>query len=165
MKILLLFLSVMLISSCGSAKQACVAEEKQEISGMAASDVLEDIETKLLSILESDMEENMTVETTVFDTSRFDSLSGKSPVLSKTKATKSKKKGSKKTSEASKKANISATNEESANLNITTENHREKSVAETKQPLYMSRILLGLAAVVLVGILAYWVFTKYRAEK
>ena len=163
MKLLHIMLPVMLLYSCGSAKQAYVSDEKEETSKVSASTVMESIETELKSILESGMEESVTVETTIYDTSRYDSVSGVSPVLSTTKATKSKKKDSKKTSETTKNANVSAGNEVTAKSNVSTEKHGEKSVAETKQPLYVSRILLGLAAVILVCILAYWVFTKYRA--
>lgn len=164
MRGLLAILSVALFFSCGSAKHAYVSEENVESSKVSASTVMESIETGLKSILESGMEERVTVETTIYDTSRYDSVSGVSPVLSTTKATKSKKKDSKKTSETTKNANVSAGNEVTAKSNVSTEKHGEKSVAETKQPLYVSRILLGLSAVILVCILAYWVFTKFRAK-
>lgn len=164
MRGLLAILSVALLFSCGSAKHAYVSEENVKSSKVSASTVMESIETGLKSILESGMEESVTVETTIYDTSRYDSVSGVSPVLSTTKTTKSKKKDSKKTSETTKSANVSAASDETANTVVSTEKHGDKSVAETKQPLYISSILFGLAFVILVCILAYWVFTKYRAK-
>ncbi len=156
---------ILILSSCGSSKHVSGIDEKQKVDIDAISCLLSGLETVQTITDEGNLHEIVEIETTVYDTSRLDSLSGTHPVLSKTKATKTREKGDKKTSETSQKANISATNEESAKINQVKNEKREIATAETKQPLYLSYILLGIASVVLVCVLAYWVFSKYRAEK
>ncbi len=102
--------------------------------------------------------------TTEYDTSKTDS-NGISPLLKTTKTLTIKRTSKKKEKETSKKENISATKEESANQVRTTSKKRESTKAETKQPLYYAYILGGVALVILMAILAYWVFTKYRAAR
>lgn len=156
---------VLLLSSCGSSKHISDFDEKQKVDIDAVSCLLSGLETVQTVTDEGELREIVEIETTVYDTSRLDSLSGTHPVLSKTKTTKTREKGDKKTSKTQKNANISATNEESAKINQVKNEKREVSATETKQPLYVSYILLGIASVVLVCVLAYWVFSKYRAEK
>lgn len=102
--------------------------------------------------------------TTEYDTSKADST-GKSPVLRTTKQLAVKHSGKKKKNETSKNENISATKEESAEQFHKNNNRREDTKAETKQPLYYSYILYGVALVILMAVLAYWVFSKYRAAR
>ncbi len=102
--------------------------------------------------------------TTEYDTSKTDS-NGISPLFKTTKTLTIKRTSKKKEKETSKKENISATKEESANQVHSTSKKRESTKAETKQPLYYAYILGGVALVILMAILAYWVFTKYRAAR
>ncbi len=102
--------------------------------------------------------------TTEYDTSKADSTD-KAPVLRTTKQLTLKHSGKKKKNETSKNENISATKEESANEFHSNNNRREDTKAETKQPLYYSYILYGVALVILMAVLAYWVFSKYRATR
>lgn len=102
--------------------------------------------------------------TTEYDTSKADST-GKAPVLRTTKSLAVRYSGKKKKNETSKNENISATKEESANHLTRNNNKRESTKAESKRPLYYSYVLYGVALVILMAVLAYWVFTKYRAAR
>ncbi len=102
--------------------------------------------------------------TTEYDTSKADS-NGVSPLLRKTKTLTIKRSNKKRTEQILKNENISANKEESANQLHKKSNKRESTKAETKQPLYYAYLLGGVALVILMAILAYWVFTKYRAAR
>lgn len=100
--------------------------------------------------------------TTEYDTSKTDS-NGIAPLLKTIRTLAIKRSGKKQEENTLKKENISATKEESANELQRMYNKRESTKAETKQPLYYTYLACGVALVILMAILAYWVFTKYRA--
>ena len=118
----------------------------------------------------SKVTESATNETTInaviteYDTDKVNEHNN-SPVKTPDGYLSHKKKGSKKNKETQKENNISATKEESANKVTNVNNRREDTKAETKQPFYYAYILYGVAFVILMAVLAYWVFTKYRAAK
>lgn len=118
----------------------------------------------------SKVTESATNETTIiaviteYDTDKVNEHNN-SPVKTPDGYLSHKKKGSKKNKETQKENNISATKEESANKVTNENNRREDTKAETKQPFYYAYILYGVAFVILMAVLAYWVFTKYRAAK
>lgn len=118
----------------------------------------------------SKVTESATNETTIiaviteYDTDKVNEHNN-SPVKTPDGYLSHKKKGSKKNKETQKENNISATKEESANKVTNVNNRREDTKAETKQPFHYAYILYGVAFVILMAVLAYWVFTKYRAAK
>lgn len=118
----------------------------------------------------SKVTESATNETTIiaviteYDTDKVNEHNN-SPVKTPDGYLSHKKKGSKKNKETQEENNISATKEESANKVTNENNRREDTKAETKQPFYYAYILYGVAFVILMAVLAYWVFTKYRAAK
>ena len=158
------FTVALLLASCRSSKT--VVEEEKKDSLVQTSNVQVDIQTTTeTKTNEDDSTEVFTVTIiTEYDTAKADST-GKSPVLRQTQITESKRKGSKKAQETTTKQNISATKEESANQVTQSKTRRENTKTETKQPLYYAYILYGVALVILMAILAYWVFTKYRAAR
>lgn len=51
-------------------------------------------------------------------------------------------------------------NEENKERNV--ESDKKQTVSESKQILYIALVLFGIVLVIIVGVLAYWVFSKYR---
>jgi hypothetical protein len=115
-------------------------------------------------------------ETTWFDTSRTDS-NGVSPVLRKERVTSLTRHGKRSDKGSEDKSNTegrqknsatiknSAKTEESAASENRSETKKDTSTSETKQVAYLSWLLFGLAFCILMAVLAYWVFTKYRQRR
>lgn len=174
-------------SSCGSAKKV-VKQSIDQTSTETYSNTVQgtadvNVSTGLSSAIEAatyeqteDSTATLVIKKTLwFDTSHCDSL-GVTPVLREETVTsltchgKRTNKGSKDKSNAEGKSNsfatinYSANKEESAVSTNRCKTEVAKSLAETKQLAYTSWMLYGLAACILMAILAYWVFTKYRAR-
>ena len=162
--ILTVLLVIFLSASCRSTKH--LTEEVVDDSLAQTSNVQIGVTTTTeTTVEEEDSTEVFTVTIiTEYDTAKADST-GKSPVLRKTKVLETKRKGSKKAQDTTTKQNISATKEESANQVNHKYNKREDTKAETKQPLYYAYLMYGVALVLLMAVLAYWVFSKYRAGR
>lgn len=167
MKTLYLLLSILLIFSVSSCRSTSKVTESatNKTTNVVSNEKVEDISSVTnQSVQEDSSETTILTVITEYDTDKIDEH-GNSPVKRQTATLATKKKGSKKNNETQKENNISATKEESAN-NVTNENNlREDTKAETKQPLYYAYIIYGVAFVILMAVLAYWVFTKYRAAK
>lgn len=161
---LIALLAILLTSSCRSTKSMTETVEKDSLVQTSNLQVGASVITDSNTEEEDSMEVFTVTIITEYDTAKADSA-GNSPVARQTKVLQTKRKGSKKGKETTTKQNISATKEESANQVKQSNNKRESTVAETKQPLYYAYILYGVAFVILMAVLAYWVFTKYRAER
>lgn len=161
--IMVTFICLFLCSCRSTSKVSdCLINETQvENSNQSLLDVR--TETSNTFIEDSSETVSFTI-ITEYDTEKVDA-NGQSPVKRTTATMTGKKKGSKKKGATETKQNISATKEESANQVKQENNRREDTKAETKQPLYFSYILFGVAFVILMAVLAYWVFSKYRAGK
>lgn len=157
------FISLVLCSCRSTSKvsDCLINETKVENSNQS----LLDVTTETSNTSKEDSSETVSITIiTEYDTDKVDE-NGQSPVKRKTTVMSGKKKKSKSNTATEKKENISATKEESANQVKQENNRREDTKAETKQPLYFSYILFGVAFVILMAVLAYWVFSKYRAGK
>lgn len=156
---------VMMLASCHVNKH--MAEQASSVDSVSVSvtNTTEQASTSVVSIREADSTTLFVYTvTTEYDTSKADS-NGVAPVLKKVEAYISRMTGHKKEKDCQDNIKISATKEESANQVNIKNNKREYSKAESKQQLYWSYVLYGVALVVLMAILAYWVFTKYRATR
>lgn len=164
-RILYTVLMLVLVFSLGACRSS------RHVSEDFSTDTLS--QSSSVSANVASMEESHTAETdssetfvwtitTEYDTSKTDS-NGVSPLLRTVRTLKIKRAYNTKKEDTSKKENISATKEESANQVHSKSHKRESTKAETKQPLYYAYLLGGVALVILMAILAYWVFTKYRA--
>lgn len=150
--------------SCRSTSKVAEQVVNQELA-VESNEKLLDCTSVTSTTSGEDSSETVSITiTTEYDTDKTDE-NGKSPVKRTTTVIKGKKKGSKNNTTTEAKQNISATKEESANQSTQENNRREDTRAETKQPLYLSYILFGVAFVILMAVLAYWVFTKYRAAR
>lgn len=150
--------------SCRSTSKVseCVTNGTLKVT---TNDKVLDVKSEVSNVAVDDSSETVSITIiTEYDTDKVDA-NGQPPVKRKTATVTGKKKGSKKKGTTETKQNISATKEESAEQVIQENNRREDTRAETKQPLYFSYILFGVAFVILMAVLAYWVFTKYRAAK
>lgn len=160
----LLLGAVLFLIACRSSRSASesVSVDSLSQSSKTAVDVASTEHSRTVEQDSSDM--YVWTVTTEYDTSKADST-GKAPVLRQTKSLSVKRSGRRKQNEKSKNENISATKEESATQVNKSNNKRERVKAETKQPLYCAYIIYGVALVILMAVLAYWVFTKYRAAR
>lgn len=161
----IMLLTVLMLFSCGSMQKTVSVQEETNTT-VKGSETINGVsifqETK---ISDDSLEIVITTHTTVYDTSRYDSITGKSPVLSETESTSTKRKGTKTKEDKNTKEQVSATKEESTINNAKVINQRKESASETKQPLYYSLLLYGFAFALLICTLAYWVFSKYRAKR
>lgn len=99
---------------------------------------------------------------TEYDTSRADST-GKSPIRKTTQSLVKKSTGKKSKDNTTKGEALCAAKEVSAVKVTRNNNKRESTKAESKTPLYYAYTVYGVALVILMATLAYWVFSKYRA--
>lgn len=78
-----------------------------------------------------------------------------------TSATKNEKKAlTKEEKRDSAKSTKQYANEEKKERNV--ESDKKQSISESKQIFYIALALFGIVLVIIVGVLAYWVFSKYR---
>lgn len=127
----------------------------------------------------SEYKEVVTItETTLFDNDT--TPNGKQKVMKTIKQTKIERYGSSsnaksKESSFNKNGSLSITKEEKKesekgskqyankeNRNRNVESDKQQSISESKQIYYIALVLFGIVVVILIGILAYWVFSKYR---
>lgn len=158
------FLVILSVCSCRSTSKVTenVVDETLNVTN---SEKVDDVTSVTSNSVREDSSETVSLTFIIeYDTDKVDEQ-GKSPVKRTTAALTTKKKGSRNDTKTQKEQNISATKEESAEQVKQENNRREDTRAETKQPLYISFILFGVACVILMAVLAYWVFTKYRAAK
>lgn len=162
--IIAILLAAFFLVACRSTKHVTESQSVDSVS--LSSKTAVDAESAAISHTEERDSSTTFVWmiTTEYDTSRADST-GKAPVLRQTKSLAIKQHGKRKNDDITTNEKISATKEESAKQLTRKDNKRESTKAETKQPLYWSYILYGVALVILMAILAYWVFTKYRAAR
>lgn len=167
MNTLYLLISVLLIFSASSFRSTgkVTGSATNKAINVVSSEKIENISSETTqSVQEGSSETTIIAVITEYDTDKVN-VHDNSPVKTPYGYLSHKKKGSKKNKETQKENNISATKEESANK-VTNENNRREDIkAETKQPFYYAYILYGVAFVILMAVLAYWVFTKYRAAK
>lgn len=179
---------LLLLASCGSVNKAVKQDVERttvtESSTVTSSQTNTETSSGTLSVTETtlheqtdDSTETVTIkETTWYDTSKADS-NGVSPVLRKETVTSTTRHG-KRTNKGSEEKNNtedksqsstttknSATKEESAESALRSKTEKETSMTETKQFAYLSQVLYGLAFCILMAILAYWVFSKYRQRR
>ena len=150
--------AALLFVACGSSRRATenVSVDSASVSSQATIDA---VSSELSRTEEHDSSDvYVWTITTEYDTSKADST-GKSPILRQTESLAVKHSGRKKRNDTKRNENISAT-EFHGNTN-----KRENTRAESKKPLYYSYIIYGVALVILMAVLAYWVFTKYRAAR
>lgn len=156
--------AALLFVACGSSRRASenVSVDSASVSSQATIDA---VSSELSRTEEHDSSDvYVWTITTEYDTSKADST-GKSPILRQTESLTVKHSGKKKENDTKRNENISATKEESAKEFHGNTNKRENTRAESKKPLYYSYIIYGVALVILMAVLAYWVFTKYRAAR
>ena len=183
-----LIVCLLLLTSCGSVQKA-VKEDISQTSTVTSSSTenrqtvtsatSESSQTQVSTTQEQvdDSTETVTVtHTTWYDTSKADS-NGVAPILkeetvtSKTRHGKRSTKGSEEKnntedkSQSSSTSTNSATKEESAESDLKSKTEKDTSMTETKQFAYLSQVLYGLAFCILMAVLAYWVFTKYRQRR
>lgn len=162
--LVLLLNAVLLIVACRSSRSASESVTVDSLS-QSSKAAVDRASTEHSRNVEQDSSDVYVLTITMeYDTSKADST-GKAPVLRQTKSLSVKHSGRKKENEKSKNENISATKEESATQLNKSNNKREHAKAEIKQPLYCAYIIYGVALVILMAVLAYWVFTKYRAAR
>lgn len=160
----LLLVLVFFLGACRSSRHVSEDFSTDSLSQTLSTSV-NAASTKESHTAETDSSETFVwTITTEYDTSKTDS-NGLSPLLRMTRTLTIKRTCKKKEEDTSKKENISATKEESANQVHSKSHKRESTKAETKQPLYYAYLLGGVALVILMATLAYWVFTKYRAAR
>ena len=182
---IVLLLCCALLSSCGSYKKTVKEDatktevvnttetstsQSQTNAASASSSV---IQTTTTERTDDSTEEIIITETTWYDTSKADSA-GNSPILKTEKATTIKHNGKRTEREENEKRESDETNalsstsssaaikEESAKREENRSSERDVNATETKQLTYASGVVLSLALLLIVGILAYWVKSKYR---
>lgn len=174
-----------LFSSCGSYKKTVKenTERTEQVNttetatshteATAISQSSSVTQTSLTERTDDSTEVVITTETTWYDTSKSDS-SGHSPVLKTEKQTivkhkgrTTERKGDQKNETTNENAltsvnNSAAIKEESAKREETKSSEKDLAATETKQLSYATGVLLALSLLIIVGILAYWVKSKYR---
>ena len=182
---IVLLLCCALFSSCGTYKKTVKEEtattevvntteantSQTQTNGTSASSSVTQLTTTERT--DDSTEVIITTETTWYDTSKADSA-GVSPVLKTEKTTTIKHKGKRTEREENEKRESEETNalsstsssaaikEESAKREENRSSERDVNATETQQLTYVSGIILSLALLFIVGILAYWVKSKYR---
>jgi H+/gluconate symporter-like permease len=174
-----------LFSSCGSYKKTVKEDTHQTETVTTNTTANSQTQTNATSQSSSvtqntvtertdDSTEVVTItETTWYDTSKADST-GNSPVLKTEKTTTIKHNGKRterqenENRESEQTNALSSTNssavikEESATRDETKSSERNTAATETKQLSYAAWALLALSLLIIVGVLAYWVKSKYR---
>lgn len=167
--ILLPFLCVffcisLIFASCGSVKHS---SEKQEHAEMTQkSYIAGDLSAFSVCSLafHTNNDEVSTFEAVFFDTSRYDSTTNTSPIAKIVRGERKKNEKGSGTASTNKDINQSYTQESTASKNTSVKQSREAAAAETKMPFYLAFMVCAGVLAVLVGILAYWVFSKYRGR-
>lgn len=182
---LIFFAGCLLLSSCGSFKKVTKESTEQTSRITATTDSIgmsilqsssqasTDSSHSVLTLTD-DSTETVTVRETIwYDTSKSDS-NGVSPVLRTERLTaithhgrkgRQEQNGNSKSSENS-EGTLTTTSqghkEESAENTTRSQTNKDVQATETKQLQYTAWLLGGCALLILSGILAYWVFSKYR---
>ncbi|MBR5592851.1 MAG: hypothetical protein IKW46_02140 [Bacteroidaceae bacterium] len=150
----------LLLISCGTTKKNATETTVATITTVTTTEVSEEKHEASTEVTDEYEVVTETTVTTKFDTNKVDS-NGAPVIESRVEKTVQKSRGSNNTKQTNTTNNISATKEENVNENTNTENvvHEEKE--ESKQMKYAAELFFGIAFLVL-AILAFWVFTKYR---
>lgn len=157
-------LMVFAVCSCRSTSKVTEIVTDETLN-VTSNEKVDDVTSVTSNSVCEDSSETVTITVvTEYDTDKTDEQ-GRVPVKCTIATLTTKKQGYKDETKTQKEQNISATKEESAEQVKNENNRREDTRAETRQPLYYSYILFGVAFVILMAVLAYWVFTKYRAAK
>ena len=185
---LISWFAIFVLVSCGSSRSLSKEKVNEKVVSATRNDSIgETTREKNSSILtestdssnrekeeektDSQYKEVLTItETTIYDTSstetikqtKVEKFASSSNVKAKvTSVTKNKETAlAKEEKRDSTKSTKQYANEEKKERNV--ESDKKQSISESKQILYIALVLFGIVLVIIVGVLAYWVFSKYR---
>lgn len=150
----------LLLISCGSSKKAtneAMISTSNAVTVTGESMVNTETGTEVTDEYEVVV---VTTVTTNYDTNKTDST-GEPVIESKVEKTVIKERGSNKSKQTNTTNNVSATKEENVSGKVESENVVSEAFEENKQMKHAGDLAKGIAFLIL-AILAFWVFSKYR---